>query len=96
MDNNKNTKKIVDREMKKITKKLMDNLENYRKTVTFLTADCPIQTLCLPKTLENILIAAGCFRVYDLLNRDLAKIKGLGDSRLTLLTARLNEFLAMG
>ncbi len=87
---------IMNREIKKLNKNILKSLNNYRKTITYLTADAPIGILCLPTVIENILIRADCLRVYDLLNRDLAKIKGLSDRRLALLTSRLNEFIAMG
>jgi hypothetical protein len=87
--------KILEKEMNKINKNLMKSLNNYRKTVTFMIADAPIGVLCLPKAIESILIGQDCLRVYDLLDRDLTKIKGLGSVRLEQLTSSLNQFLAM-
>ena len=80
-------------ELVQLRKKLFVALESYRKTMTFLAGDAPLGVLCLPKTTETILVKAGVTRVYDLFNRDLAKIKGLGDVRIGHLASRLNEFL---
>lgn len=75
--------------------RLKEDLSHYRNVMYFLGANVPIETLCLPKTIETILIEDGCLRVYDLINRDFTKIKGLGSKRLALLTARLDEFLSI-
>ena len=72
-----------------------EDLAHYRKVLSYLEANVPIQVLCLPKVVENALLADGCIRVYDMLNRDLTKVKGLGRNRLDLLTARLDEFLTV-
>lgn len=71
------------------------DLAHYRKTICYMEANVPIEVLCLPTVIENALINDGCLRVYDLLNRDLAKIKGLGRTRLRLLTSCLDEFLTI-
>ena len=71
------------------------DFQHYRQILAFLGGNVPIQALCLPKVIENALVADGCLRVYDLINRDLGKIKGLGRSRIDLLTSRLDEFFAI-
>ena len=71
------------------------DLEHYRKTLYYMGANVPLQVLCLPKAIEKLLLKDGCLRVYDLIDRDLTKIKGLGDRRLDLLTSRLDEFLTV-
>ena len=76
--------------------KLQEDLSHYRKTLYYLGANVPIQVLCLPKQLEAALISDGCLRVYDLINRDLTEIKGVGKRRLDILTSRLDEFLSIG
>lgn len=76
--------------------KLQEDLSHYRRTMYFLGANVPIGVLCLPKVIESALIDDGCLRVYDLINRDLTEIKGIGRSRLSLLTSRLDEFLSIG
>ena len=75
---------------------LKKDLEHWRKLLEFMGANVPIQALCLPKTLEKALISDGIIRVYDLIGRDLTKIKGIGAGRLSLLTSRLDEFLSIG
>jgi len=75
--------------------KFKKDLNHYRRTMCYLEANVPIQVLCLPKVVENALIREGCVRIYDLFDRDLAKIKGIGKSRVSLLTSRLDEFLTV-
>lgn len=71
------------------------DLAHYRKTLCYMEANVPIQVLCLPKVVENALIADGCIRVYDLISRDLTKIKGIGRTRIGDLTSRLDEFFTV-
>jgi len=71
------------------------DLAHYRKTICYLEGNVPIQVLCLPTVIEKSLINDGCLRVYDLINRDLGKIKGLGKGRLRLLASRLDEFFTV-
>ena len=68
---------------------------HYRLTLAYLGANVPIEVLCLPKVIESILIREGFLRLYDLIGADLAKIKGLGKSRIDLLAARLDEFFTV-
>lgn len=75
--------------------KFKKDLNHYRKTLCYLEGNVPIQVLCLPKVLENALLRDGCLRIYDLFNRDLTKIKGIGKNRISLLTSRLDEFLTV-
>lgn len=86
---------LNDIEIQKINKQLIKCLEDYRKVMHFMVGDAPIETLCLPKSTENILLSKGFVRIYDLFYTDLAKIKGIGKVRARQLTSRLNEFLAM-
>lgn len=71
------------------------DLSHYRKTICYMEGNVPLQVLCLPKVIENCLLKDGCLRVYDLINRDLTKIKGLGTDRLAILTSRLDEFFTV-
>lgn len=71
------------------------DLSHYRKVLCYMEANVPIQVLCLPSAIEKSLINDGCVRVYDLINRDLAKIKGIGNTRLALLRSRLDEFFTI-
>ncbi len=75
--------------------RLKEDMAHYRRTISYLEANVPIQVLCLPKVIEKALINEGCLRVYDLINRDLGKIKGLGSGRLDLLASRLDEFFTV-
>ena len=86
---------ICKEDLEKVNEKLMKSLEDYRVTLGYMLGDAPIGILCLDKTLESVLIKAGCLRVYDLFNRDFTEIKGLGKARIRDLTTRLNEFVAM-
>ena len=75
--------------------RMKEDFAHYRRTLMYLGANVPVQVLCLPPAIENALIADGCLRVYDLINRDLREIKGIGKGRLALLTSRLDEFLTV-
>lgn len=68
---------------------------HYRNMLNYMGANVPIQVLCLPKVIEKALINADCLRVYDLINRDLREIKGIGEGRCDLLASRLEEFLTV-
>jgi hypothetical protein len=91
---NENTK-IAEKEMIRINKNLVDGMNHYRKTLAYMIGDAPVSTLCLDKATERVLLNDGCLRVYDLFDRNLTEIKGLGSVRKRNLTARLNEFLSM-
>lgn len=80
---------------KKIHKQLLENLKNYKETMSYMCGDAPIGVLCLPKVIEKILIRNNCLRVYDLFNHDLVKIKGMGRVRIRDLTTSLDQFLPM-
>ena len=67
------------------------DIAHYQRSLMYMSGDVPIQVLSLPKTIEEILIAEGCIRVYDLFSRDIKGIKGIGDKRYDLITAILNE-----
>ena len=75
---------------------LKKDFEYYKKVLSYAGANVPIEVLCLPKALEKSLINQDILRVYDLIDRDLAKIEGVGDKRLGLLTSRLDEFFTVG
>lgn len=87
--------KLKKSDIKKINKKLLESLGNYRTFLNYASGDVPIGCLCLEPVIEKILRENGFERVYDLFNNDIAKIKGLGRTRLGQLTSRLNEFIAM-
>lgn len=87
--------KINDDQNKKINERLKEDLAHYRQSLHFLGCNVPIGVLCLPSTIEKILLDGGYLRVYDLLRGDFIKIKGLGKRRLDILRSRLDEFLTM-
>lgn len=74
---------------------LKEDLSHYRRVIGYMEGNVPIQVLCLPKVVETALLNEGCLRVYDLINRDLGKIKGIGRGRLDILTSRLDEFFTI-
>jgi len=86
---------ITDDQNKEITERLKEDLAHYRKSLHFLGCNVPIGVLCLPPAIEKVLIAGGYLRVYDLLNGDFIKIKGIGKTRINILRSRLDEFLSM-
>lgn len=79
----------------KDNEEISKNIEHYRKTLMFLGGNVPIQALCLPLVIENVLMKNGYERVYDLIGTNLTKIKGLGRERIALLTSRLDEFFTV-
>lgn len=83
---------ILDSEVKE---KLLNSYSSYKKTMLYLSCDAPIETLHLSKVIETILLDNGIIRIYDLLDMDLTKIKGLGESRIRNITTSLNKFLAI-
>ena len=78
-----------------ITKRLKEDLAHYRQTLQYLEANVPIECLCLPSEIETLLIADGIVRIYDVFNRNLREIKGLGRKRIGILTSRLDEFFSV-
>jgi len=92
---NDNKKDVLEDEVMMIKLKLVESLSNYRQIMNYMASDAPIGILGLPKTLEKVLCTAGCFRIYDLIDRDLTKIKGIGRKRQSLLTSSLDKFLSM-
>ncbi len=88
--------KLSNTDIRKINKKLLESLHNYRDMVKYMGGDMPIGCLCLPKKYEKKLFEQGILRVYDLFNRDLTKIKGIGKVGIGYLTSSLNQFLSMG
>lgn len=84
-----------DIEIQALKERLKQSFDQYEKTMKFLSADAPIEILCLPAPIEKLLLSNGCLRIYDVFNLDLAKIKGLGVSRVRDLTARLDQFFSM-
>lgn len=86
---------LNDMQLENLKKELKHSFENYQKTMKYMVADAPIDILCLPKAIEQILFDNGLLRVYDLFDVDFTKIKGLGEGRIRQLTARLDQFFSM-
>lgn len=87
--------KLSEEDIKKIGQQLTENLQRYRKTLNYMTADAPIGVMCLPKKIERSLLNQGFLRVYDLLDCDLAKIEGIGEGGVKLLASSLDQFRSM-
>lgn len=92
---NVNVNLAYEAKIQKIREELILRYAEYHKTMAYLAADAPIEILCLPKTLETILIKNGFNRVYDVVNLDFTKIKGFGVVRAGQLASCVNQFLAM-
>lgn len=91
-----NLNKIINPDVQTPEKEnMLKNLAHYRNILSYMGANVPIQVLCLPKVVEKSLANEGILRVYDLINRDLTEIKGLGQARLDLLASRLDEFFTI-
>ncbi len=88
--------KLKKTDIRKINKKLLESLQNYKDIVKYMGADLPVGCLCLPQKYEKKLLENGILRVYDLFNRDLTKIKGIGKVGIGYLTASLQQFIPMG
>jgi len=74
---------------------LRQNLAHYRQVVEYMGGNVPIQVLCLPHRIENALVKAGIDRVYDLIGKDLRKIKGVGKESIDILASRLDDFFTV-
>ena len=88
-------RKLRKEDINKINAMLVESLEAYRSTISYMACDAPISVLCLPKVIENALLNHGCLRIYDLFNRDFTEVKGIGKTRIRELTSRLDQFLLM-
>ena len=82
---------VMNRELKKIQKNFFKQVSNYKDYIRQCELDVPIEVLCLPSTILNILKRQNITRVFHLTGLDLAKIKGLGDSRIRTLQTSLNK-----
>lgn len=80
----------------KINKEFAKSIDNYKKTMSLLIADLPLQSLCLDKPTEKILLNNGFLRVFELINLDFTKIKGIGKLRCQRLASSLNQFISIG
>ena len=90
-----NTKFENEMILQKLREQLSKSFSEYRTTMKFMAADAPIEILCLQPAVEKILLNSGCLRIYDVFNLDLAKIEGIGPTRLRHLTSCLDQFFSM-
>lgn len=95
MSNNENVNTEYEMDMKRIRDEVIKKYDEYRSTLKYLSADAPIEVLCLPKQIENILLGHGFLRIYDLFDMDFTKIKGLGVARSRHLASCLDQFFSM-
>ena len=89
----KDNEKIMRKEMNKIQKNLFKQLDNYKRFIRQCELDAPIEILCLPKDILTILRKNSLSRIFQLTDLDLTKIKGLGAVRISILQAKLNDFI---
>lgn len=80
-------------DVKKIKKEVLRSVKAYSNAMKVMACDMPIESLCLPIELNNILLNAGINRVYDLIDRNFTEIKGIGIVRANMISARLNELI---
>lgn len=80
-------------ELREIRFNLEQDLQNYRRCLSYLEGDAPIQVLCLPKAVQTILIKNDLLRIYDLSFERLKSVKGLGEKRLNLVLGRVRTFV---
>jgi hypothetical protein len=92
MDTVKN-EKIMRKEMEKIQKNFLKQIDSYKNYIRQCELDAPIEVLCLPNEILNILKRNGFSRVANICAADLTKIKGLGQTRLAVLQSCLDKFL---
>lgn len=95
MSNLENINVEKDLELEKIKKEILNKLNDYQKTISYMAADAPLEVLCLSKVTNALLTSNGCLRVYDLFNFDLTKIEGMDSRRIGELTTRLEQFVSM-
>ena len=86
---------LEDTEMAKLKQELAEKFRDYQKTMQYMAADAPIEVLCLPPTVQKVLLDQGFLRIYDLFDIDLVKIKGIGVTRVRQLTTSLDKFFSM-
>ena len=82
-------------EMDKIKKDMMEGIKGYQNYIDFCVSNVPIQALCLPKNIENILLKNDLTRVYQLTTADLTKIKGFGEQKVRIVTDSLAKFVSI-
>lgn len=84
---------LFEKEMSKIKKDFLKNIQNYKDYLNKCTLDAPIEVLCLDKATLGILKNNGIHRLFHLSTADLTKIKGLGNTRILKIESRLQQFI---
>lgn len=84
--------KVNTKIQRQINKKISESLQNYNNLLSFMSADIPLEALCLDRKTMTILSKNGISRVFDLINLDLTKVKGIGIVRGRYLTSCLDQF----
>lgn len=72
------------------------DLKHYRHVLGFLGANAPIECLCLPKNINDLLRANKVTLVFDLIDCDIRDLNGIGRQKGDIIRARLDEFLSIG
>ncbi len=80
---------------KEVRIKLVESLQEYRKTMQYMVCDVPISVLDISKGDLSLLERNGFFRLYDLIGSDLTKVEGLRVSTIDRLTSGIQQFIAM-
>ena len=76
-----------------LSKKILESMQRYVKLIDYMGADLPIETLCLPKKYERVLLSRGYLRIYELFDVNLTEIEGLSEVGIRHLTSSLDKFL---
>ncbi len=96
--NDLNSEKILKEQA--IREELIKNAAHYRNSLNFMATNLPIAAMCLPPTIEAVLLREGFIRIYDILafaqgGHKLSEIKGIGDARARILESHLDEFVVV-
>lgn len=86
---------IMQTEMQKISKNLIECINNYNNYIKDATLDVPIEVLCLPDKINDLLHKNDLFRVGEIISLDLTKIEGLHQRGILLIQKRLRDFGAI-
>lgn len=78
---------------KQLKDELVKNVAHYRNVMHYMGLDVPIQVLCLPKRVENILLRGGYLRLYDII--EAPRIKGIGKDTLAEVRSRIHELFTV-
>jgi len=73
----------------------INDYHTYKEMMQMLSANVPIQVLCLPKKIEQTLINNKFTLVSDLIYSDFRKVKGIGPKASDIIFARVEEFVSV-